>query len=66
MRKLYFIALVVLLAACGSEPKEVGTDMLHFPKSAEGGYDEDMPVISFEEETYQFDRIIEGAVLKHS
>lgn len=66
MKKLYFIALVVLFAACGSEPDAIGTDMLHFPKSPEGAYDEDMPQITFDEETYLFEKIIEGTVLKHS
>lgn len=65
MRNLIYIALVLFLISCGTEPKEIGTDMLHFPKSADGLYDEDMPTMEFVEQNYLFDKIIEGTVLKH-
>lgn len=66
MRNLSLFLITFLLFSCGSAPEEVGTDMLHFPKSSEGAYDDEMPVISFDQQEYQFEKIIEGTVLKHS
>ena len=70
MRKTIYVFMIAALALTGcNEEEEVSTDLLNFPATAaEGGEntDQDLPSITFEEDTFDFGKIAEGQVVNYT
>ena len=66
-RIIYFSISVLLLAGCSSENEKVSTDLINNPHSASAGdNDNAMPIMDFDEESFDFGNISQGEKVEHS
>lgn len=65
-RILFFVLMVVGLAACRSENKQITSEFIHFPPSSGASSDEKVPVISFDSSTVNFGTLAIGATFDHT
>lgn len=62
---IILLSCCIALLACNSD-QEVTTDMIHFPSSAGDATDDrPLPVITFNEATFDFGKIAQGEVVRH-
>lgn len=68
MKKNIFLAIIVsvTLAACGNEENEISTELIENPNSASEVDPEHMPVITFDNEVFDFGEIVQGEKVNHS
>lgn len=68
MIKNIFLAIIVsvTLAACGNEENEISTELIENPNSASEVDPEHMPVITFDNEVFDFGEIVQGEKVNHS
>lgn len=59
MTKFSLPLLLMILWSCQND-RQVSTDMIHYPQSAEGTDTDQLPVIRFEETTLNFGSVLEG------
>ena len=64
----FCFGLIVLVSSCGSEATEgISSDVINNPATASGEEEnENVPVIEFFEEIYDFGTIVQGEVITHS
>lgn len=66
--KLHLLNLVcvVLLFSCGNDENKLPTDMVNIPATASEGIDDsDLPVLKFDEESFDFGTITQGEKVDH-
>jgi len=68
MKKLLIPVLFFSLFSCsqGSSDDKLGTDAISNSASADGKQSTDLPVMSFEEEVFDFGRITQGEKVSHA
>jgi len=68
MKKNIFLAIIVsvTIAACGNEENEISTELIENPNSASEVDPEHMPVITFDNEVFDFGEIVQGEKVNHS
>lgn len=66
MKQGFFYIPLVLIMACSSGPEPIGTDLINNPNTAaETEVNTEMPVITFEEESFDFGDISQGEKVQH-
>lgn len=70
MKKIIFAICILTLASCGSKnPSDdtaIGTDAVANSESAAGKIDADLPDMTFEEEIFDFGKIVQGEKVTHA
>jgi hypothetical protein len=70
MKKIIFAICILTLASCGNKGTSgdtaIGTDAVANSESAEGKTDTDLPDMTFEEEVFDFGKIIQGEKVTHA
>ena len=68
MKKLHIPVLFFSLFSCsqGSSDDKLGTDAISNSASADGKQSTDLPVMTFEEEVFDFGRITQGEKVSHA
>ncbi|MFM1932938.1 MAG: hypothetical protein RL226_2241 [Bacteroidota bacterium] len=62
MRIVLILSIVLVFLGCNSAPEQVDVDMINFPDDPALA---DLPVVTFEEDVFDFGRIAEGEVVTH-
>lgn len=67
MKKLFLLVFTFILFSCENSKKDNGisTDEVTNNASAEGKLNEDLPIMKFEEEVYDFGKITQGEKVNH-
>lgn len=61
-----FTGLILLHVGCREEGPKVSSDLLNFPKSANGEDAGDLPIATFEQAIFNFDTVAVGEKVVHS
>lgn len=52
--------LLVIISACNNTPENLSTDVVNNPNTANGDVKNNLPVITFDKEVYDFGKVIQG------
>jgi hypothetical protein len=61
-----FLILTVALCSCGREQDKVSTDLINIKKSESNTLDEELPLITFDNVTVDFGKVVEGEIVSHT